>query len=321
MPLKYLPEGIKRRLRPLPQWVAIGARAAADPVQVSLLISGVRHDVTHNHVIAALNPFTLALGLDAPLQGALDRNSTPMLEFFDRDSGRWLATLGLRHERTLSHGMALIALFEVTQHRHRCLHWPYRTWNRWLQGRAASKNTDPTNFAMTPDSQQQVMIFYIRPRPVVLVSVEHAAHSNIFPMDLIGPVTPGQFTLALRSTSQSIEAMKLSRRVALSDIAATDQQIAHALGRHHRRMKIDWQALPFSIERSEHFSLPVPAIALRVRELEIMDVATVGSHTLFICRQLFERWVRDDLALCHISGISQYFRTHRADDPALMQLV
>jgi flavin reductase (DIM6/NTAB) family NADH-FMN oxidoreductase RutF len=311
MPVKFLPETIKRRLRPLPQWAAIGAREARDPVQVWLSAAATRFPVTQNHVIAALKPFTLGLGLTAPLQRALDTDPEPVLDFFDSQSGCSIASLQLRHERTLQSGTALIGTFHVTQHRQRCVRWPYRAWNRWLQGRAAARNTDPGNFAMTPESQQQVMIFYIRPRPVVLVSVECAAHANIFPMDLIGPVSPGLFTLALRSTSQSVEFMKICRRIALSDIAAADVQIAHALGRHHRHMQIDWQGLPFAVERSAHFSLPVPAIALRVRELEILDFASVGSHTLFICREQFEQRLREGLPLCHISGIAQHFRSRQ----------
>src|SRR6185369_14027293 len=96
--------------------------------------------------------------------------------------------------------------------------WPYRSWNRWLQDRAMKKNTDPYNFVMAPQAVQQLMIFYICPRPVVLVSVDDGSHSNLFPMDLIGPIAPDRFTLALRSTSQSVPTMKSSRRLALSDI-------------------------------------------------------------------------------------------------------
>jgi flavin reductase (DIM6/NTAB) family NADH-FMN oxidoreductase RutF len=311
MPLKYFPEGIKARLRPLPQWSATGARAECDPVRVFLTAGNLRFDVTDNHVVAALKPFTLAIGLDEPLQLALSKDRAPNLNFHDQHSRRDIASLRLHHEETLRIGTASIALFHVSQQKQRCLRWPYRTWNCWLQGRAAARNTDPTNFAMTPESQQQVMVFYIRPRPVVLVSVQCAAHGNIFPMDLIGPVTPGLFTLALRSTSHSVQSMKVVRRVALSDMAAADVKIAHALGRHHRHISIDWDALPFPIERSDHFSLPVPAIALRVRELEIVDFAVVGSHTLFVCRQLFERRMHDGLPLCHVSGISQHFRSRR----------
>lgn len=312
MRVKSLVESIKPHLRPLPQWAVLGMHESQDAVCVWLTANGVHFDVTQNHVIAALKPLMVGVGLTEPLRRALDSDRAPLLAFSDRQSGRFLASLRLQRENTLPVGNTGIALFHINAYLQRCVRWPYRAWNHWLQGRVASRNTDPANFAMTPASQQQVMILYIRPRPVVLVSVEYGAHGNIFPMDLIGPVAPDLFTLALRSTSHSVDAMKLSRRLAISDIAASDVKIAYDLGRHHRRMQIDWGALPFGVDRSAHFSLPVPAIALRTRELEIIHATTVGSHTLFVCRQISERRVRDDLPLCHISGIYQHFRSRHA---------
>jgi flavin reductase (DIM6/NTAB) family NADH-FMN oxidoreductase RutF len=312
MPLKFVPEFIKRRLRPLPQWAVLGMHESHDPVAVWLTAGGVHFDVTQNHVIAALKPLMVAVGLTEPLRRALDGDRAPLLTFSDRQSGRFLASLRLQRQSTLQVGNTNIALFHIEAYLQRCVRWPYRAWNHWLQARVASRNTDATNFAMTPASQQQVMILYIRPRPVVLVSVEYGEHGNIFPMDLIGPVSPDLFTLALRSTSHSVDAMKLSRRLAISDLAACDVKIAHDLGRHHRRIQIDWGSLPFAVDRSAHFSLPVPAIALRIRELEIIHAATVGSHTLFVCRQISERRVRDALPLCHTSGIYQHFRSRQA---------
>ena len=311
MHLGRLPEAIKRRVRPLPQWNAVAANAALDPMRVWLMLDGKSFDVTHNHAAAALKPFTLALGLDEFLQRALDRDHNPVLLFCEGPQQHGVASLRLRFEYTVSHENAVVGLFRVIAHRQRCLRWPHRPWNRWMQRRAAAKNTDPANFSLSPEAQQQIMVFYLRPRPVVLVSVECEAHRNIFPMDLIGSVKPDLFTLALRTTSRSVEAMKRSRRIALSDIAAADVAIAHGLGRHHRAVDIEWTALPFALERSMLLSLPVPAIALRVREFNIVDCADVGSHTLFICRQLIESRQRDATALCHISGISQHFRARQ----------
>ncbi len=309
--MKYLPERIKRYLRPLPQWAAIGACPAQDRVRVWLRAGGGSFDVSENHVVAALNPLTIALGLDGSLQQVIDRDHGPCLDFSEGHSGARLASLYLRYEGTLRLGTTELALFQVRSHRQRCVRWPYRTWNGWLQDRAARRNTDPANFAMTRESQQQIMIFYILPRPVVLVSVEHAGHVNIFPMDLIGPVSSDRFTLALRSTSRSIDSMKVCRRVAISDVGADDVQLAHALGRHHRQAITDFSTLPFAIERSPLFWLPVPAIALRIRELEILDFAAVGSHTLFVCREVSEHRMRDGLPLCHTSGIYQHFRSRK----------
>ncbi len=116
----------------------------------------------------------------------------------------------------------------------------------------------------------------------MLVSVDDGSHSNLFPMDLIGPISADRFTLALRTTSPSIPTMKSARRVALSDVPARDFATAYKLGIHHKNVKVEWHDLPFEIRRSQNFHLPYPAIALRVREFEILDFADIGSHTLFV---------------------------------------
>jgi flavin reductase (DIM6/NTAB) family NADH-FMN oxidoreductase RutF len=283
-------------------------RRPQELIGVQLLAGGVQFEVRTNHVIAALKPLIIAIGLDAPLQRAMERDAGTALRFVDRHTQRLVGSLHLRRIRVRQTGDAQIGLFDVVHDRQRCLRWPYRPWNRYLQNRAALKNDRPGNFSMAPKPLQQIMIFYICPRPVVLVSVDDGRHSNIFPMDLIGPLVPDVFTLALRSSSQSVGTMKSARRVALSDIAASDVKIAHALGTHHKQMQVDWDKLPFGIEPSLHFSLPVPVTALRVREIEIVDHEEIGSHTFFICRIVSERYVREGDQLHHTSGIYEHFR-------------
>jgi flavin reductase (DIM6/NTAB) family NADH-FMN oxidoreductase RutF len=302
---------VRSRLRPLPQWSAIAVHRPQELIGVQLLAGGAQFEVTANNVIAALKPLTIAIGLDAPLQRAIERDDGTALRFVDRHTGRVVGSLHLRRIGAQQTGDAQIGLFDVVDDRQRCVQWPYRPWNRYLQNRAALRNDSPGNFSMAPKPLQRIMIFYICPRPVVLVSVDDGRHSNIFPMDLIGPLVPDVFTLALRSSSQSIGTMKSARRAALSDIAASDVKIAHALGIHHKQMQVDWDRLPFAVESSLQFSLPVPATALCVREIEIIDHEEIGSHTFFICRIVSERPVREGNQLHHTSGIYEHFRIHR----------
>ena len=304
-----LPETLKRRIRPLPQWPPIALRQPQEVVQVRLATVRGEFDVTRTAVVAALRPLTLAVGLDAGLMSAIDAGSQPALHFTDLESRCTVGMLELKHVRNWNTSGAAIGLFEVRRGTHRCVRWPYRPWNRWLQNRRMRKNTDPNNFFMPPDAVQQQMIFYICPRPVVLVSVDDGSHSNLFPMDLIGPVSSDRFTLALRSTSPSIPTMKSARRVALSDVPACEYSTAYKLGKHHKKAMVEWDHLPFETRRSGNFSLPYPAIALRVREVEILDFATVGSHTFFVSRIASEVSAGDDAQFFHTSGIYQHFRS------------
>ena len=304
-----LPTALMRRIRPLPQWPPVALREPQEVVQVRLATVRGEFDVTRAAVVAALRPLTLAVGLDAQLMSEIEARSQPELHFVDLESRRKVGMLQLQHVRNWNTSGAAIGLFEVRRGTQRCVRWPYRPWNRWLQNRRMRQNTDPNNFFMPPEAVQQQMIFYICPRPVVLVSVDDGSHSNLFPMDLIGPVSSNRFTLALRSTSPSIPTMKSARRVALSDVPAREYATAYKLGIHHKNVMVEWDHLPFEIQRSRYFSLPCPAIALRVREIEILDFDTIGSHTFFVTQIASEHRVGDDAQFFHTSGIYQHFRS------------
>lgn len=306
-----LPGTLKQWLRPLPQWPPVALREPQAAVSVRLVTAPGEFDVTQAAVVAALRPLTLAVGLDTALMSAIEACREVQLQFVDLESGRIVGVLQLRQVRYWSTAGVTLGFFEIQRGAQRCLRWPYRSWNHWLQNRRMRRNTDPNNFFMPPEAVQQQMIFYICPRPVVLVSVDDGAHSNLFPMDLIGSVSPDRFTLALRSTSPSITVMKDSRRVAMSDVPAGDYAMAYTLGIHHKNVKVDWDHLPFAIRRSAQFSLPCPAIALRVRELTILDFDVIGSHTFFVTRIASDQPARSDAQFFHTSGIYQHFRTRQ----------
>jgi flavin reductase (DIM6/NTAB) family NADH-FMN oxidoreductase RutF len=306
----WLPAALKQRIRPLPEWPPIALHAPQEAVQIRLSTSSGEFDVTRAAVIAALRPLTLGVGLDHHLVSAIEDRSRPRLRFVDVESQRTVGVLQLEHMRNWKTSGVEIGLFEVRRGTQRCVRWPYRPWNRWLQNRRMLRRMkDPTNFAMPPEAVQQQMIFYICPRPVVLVSVDDGSHSNLFPMDLIGPISPDRFTLALRSTSPSIATMKSSRRVSLSDVPARDYATAYKLGIHHKNVKVEWDQLPFEVRRSREFSLPYPSIALRVRELQILDFDTIGSHTFFVTQVASEASAEEAAQFFHTSGIYQHFRS------------
>ncbi len=313
MSLKYLPKAVRNRLRPLPQWAAVGIRPQDALIRVELCSSAGRVEVTSNHVVAALKPFTVAMGMRDLDGGRSGQLKTGVLKFKDMLSGRTLGSLQLERIEPAV-GTAHIGFFRVQRHRQRCVGWPYRAWNEWLQNRTARRQADPGNFSMG-ESLQAIMIFYILPRPVVLVSVDDGQYANIFPMDLIGPLGPDVFTLALRNTSRSVETMQRTGRIALSSLSAADVGTAYALAAHHRRLT-EWDKLPFAVGRSERFGLPVMAEAMAVRELEIIDHTVSGSHTFFVGRVVTHDARRAGAALCHTSGLHQHFRSrHRRPLP------
>jgi flavin reductase (DIM6/NTAB) family NADH-FMN oxidoreductase RutF len=164
------------------------------------------------------------------------------------------------------------------------------------------------------------MVFNLCPRQVFFVTVNDGRHSNLFPMDLVGPMIPEHFTLALRNTSPSVGTIKNARRLVIADVPGDACQIAHQLGAHHREQNIDFASLPFEVRPSQRFSLPVPAIAGRAREIEIGDFQSIGSHTLFVGRVCTEQvFGSGATGLFHTSAIHQCFRARagRAFEEAL----
>jgi flavin reductase (DIM6/NTAB) family NADH-FMN oxidoreductase RutF len=151
-------------------------------------------------------------------------------------------------------------------------------------------------------------VFYLCPRPVVLVSVDDGDASNLFPMDLIGPLGRDWFSLALRSTSPSVATLKAARRLALGDVAAGDRELAYRLGAHHRTQRLDWNRLSCALMLTQAFRLPLPASVLRTRECVIEQVHETGSHAWFLCRVVSDERRSAGEQLFHTSGIHRRFR-------------
>jgi hypothetical protein len=115
---------MSRWLRPLPQWCAIALHPPQELVQVRLRTAHSEFDLTRNNVIAALRPLTVAIGLDAPLELALQEKATCELLFIDARSGGTLGVLGLERQQDWATDAIQLALFGVSSGRHRCLSWP-----------------------------------------------------------------------------------------------------------------------------------------------------------------------------------------------------
>jgi flavin reductase (DIM6/NTAB) family NADH-FMN oxidoreductase RutF len=277
----------KRLLRNLASYPRYGPVAMDDPqeaVEVWLRGPGEPKNVTRNNVIAALRPLTIGV--------MFRRNESPpqadqpfRLSMHDRSAPqRLLGVLHLRLARTIELQDHRFCLFELDGSENLCvpslsLRLYYLREQRRMRQR---RRTSPYNFQMTPGDVRGIHVFYICPRPVVLVSVEHEASGNLFPMDLIGPTDSPWFSMALRSTSPAVRLMQQSRRMALSGVPSAYQAIAYELGKHHQLSNIDWDALPFTTTRSPLFHLRVPDAALRVCEVYVHEFHEVGSHMLFL---------------------------------------
>ena len=292
---------IRPYVRPLPQWSTVAVAPPQQMVTATLHWGGQSADVTTDHTVASLVPLVIATSLDA--------GDHPVLEYRDNATGKLLGALRLVQAVSVATGETSLTLYHVAAGEHRCLGWPLRAWNSRLQNRLMRKNRAPQHFAPEPAAVQQLMIAYLCPRPVVLVSVDAPDHQNIFPMDLIGPLQrSGLFSLALRNTNVSIPVMREVRRVALSGIPATMKVAVYQLAEHHKQPLPGWDALALPVRPSREFGIPAAAAALRIQELAIVHSREVGSHTLFLGRIVSDEHLGEGTQLHHTAGFHQAWR-------------
>jgi len=134
-------------------------------------------------------------------------------------------------------------------------------------------------------------------------------------MDLIGPVSPRHFSLALHGTSTAVPLLERSQRLAMSSIPVEQASLVYELGKNHKRPSVDWARVPFATTPSPLFGFPVPCYSLRVREMEIEAVQTLGSHKLFLARTLQDQHWADGLQLFFVHGVYQARRLRAASRP------
>ncbi len=296
-------------------WQAHATVGLQDPSRVTRVILdglGESRDVSCDHAPVSLRPLTIGLCLETSLAPEIVLAAPLALTLQDWDDGtqvRGRLMLRARQSIDLPSERHRLWICEVTRSTNRCL-GPIQ--ERAREGRdwwyRRKKKPNPYNFRMTPSALRALNVYYMRPRPVSLISVIDGGASDLFPMDLIGPVSSGQFLMALRSTSPAIPLMAHSRRLAVSALPAAFKQHAYALGKHHERMCVDWAALPFATRVSPEFGLPVPRDALFVRELEIQAVHTIHSHTFFVTDVVRQTLMSDGPAFCHMAGPCVYAR-------------
>jgi flavin reductase (DIM6/NTAB) family NADH-FMN oxidoreductase RutF len=291
----------------VPRYVAVGERDPQHQVRVTLEGLGPPIDVTRNHVVAGLQPLTIALSLPGDVHLEMVRRHPLRLTFSpESDSRTVLGEVGLKHDRTIQADRATFQLFRQSNYADRCMA-PLAAavfglregWSEWKRRRRPG-------FHMKRSDLAAFLVLYVCPRPVVLVTVQHGQASNLFPMDLIGPTDSPYFLMALRSTNPSIELIKESRRMALADVPLEYARVAYQLGEHHRKDRIDWSSLPFDTEPSPAHGFPVIRTALRLRDVIVRDVQIVNSHTLFVTEVVHEERRENGLQLFHMSG--PYYR-------------
>lgn len=260
-------------------------------------------DVSRDHCPVSLRPFVLGVRLAAQ-DADQDAPARPMwLEIYPPDSETAsLARLALKSAGVLPLRHGALHFFEVERTVNRCLPRP-ALWLRyllaWQNARAAARRGDALR--MSARDLRAMNAYYTVARPVFLVGVRHEERMDLFPMDLVGALSSGEYLLALRATSPGVALMEASKRIAMSSAPAELLDAVYALGSRHRQPTADLIALNVPTSSSPLFGLPVLARAGLVRELFVERVERIGSHVLFMTRIEHETGLAGR-QLAHLSG-------------------
>jgi len=284
-------------------------------VLIHLVGLGAPLDVTRSTAICGLDP--LLIGIAVP-KTSLGGSGSARLEFSQARSHKLLATIDLEYDRLLCSDIPL-ALFRARTGRRNFPNAVQR-WasNTWLDLRRAG-TPSPHSADVKPAERDAVFAFYMCPRPLWMVSTVHEGRANLFPMDLCGSIEPGWATFALNTDKAVADLIRNSGRLVVAGVPAGKQEAAYGCGRHHRLASIDLAALPFSTFDSPEFAFPVPDFSSDVTEYVIECAHVLGSHTLFVAREV-RRTIFRSLPQLHLTmatyvalraraGAAQPFRT------------
>jgi hypothetical protein len=293
----------------VPQEFTIGLEEPQNEVSVWLEGMGAPLDVTRRITTACCAPLMICIGLD---KDALDDRTPPRrtaLKFCERGGQkRVLGVIHLNRAQILRVSEASFLLCTVVGSENYCLPrlrlWALYSAHSYHQWRHV-KNPD---LNMTQAEQRAAMVTFIRPHPLVLVSLQSDFGGNIFPMNLMGELGHGYFGFALKDSRVAAHLVERVGRVTLSSVPLAKSALAYSYAIHHTKNSVEWDELPFSLHFSDVFSIPYPDFALRVRELQVERVIKTGSHTFFLARIVSDTTLRAGLQVNVIHGFYQAMR-------------
>jgi hypothetical protein len=295
----------------LPQAFTIGLTDPDAEITVWLYGMGAPLDVTRRHSMACTDPFTVCIAFDkgqGPGEKALDRLS---MKFCERKGQRRVLgeiILNPRSTAAIPAAGTDLMLFEARSAKNHCLpkihilaHYLRHRYLLW-------RRVDLAGIKMTFLERRAVMVMFIRPHPVVLLSLLGKGGGNIFPMNIMGDLDSGYFAFALKESRLAAQLVEGAGRVALSSVPLSQTSLAYQLGANHRKQTIDWDKLPFATRESATFHIPVPVFAQRVRELKIETVRRLGSHRFFVAKIVHDETHEGSVGLCIVHGFYQAWR-------------
>jgi len=298
----------------LPQEFTIGLNEPQTLTTVWLHGMGGPIDVTQRYTTACCAPLILGVALDSDQVPTQITSNGPTanklsLQFRERaGEKRLLGEIGIGLKKSISFANSQLLLFNVKSAFNSCLpttrlygHYLLQAWSEW-------RRVDTAGMKMSSLEMRAAIITFIRPHPLMLVSISGEDGGNIFPMNLMGELGHGYVAFALKDSRKAAHLVAGAGRLAISNVPLPLCPIAFAMAINHTRKSIEWNQLPFGVRNSSELNIPVPVLAPRVRELEVEKVFKLGSHNLFLAQIINDERLNDSPQVNIIHGFYQYWR-------------
>lgn len=282
--------------------------------EITVLLRGFGslRDVTRCHGPASTIPCTLWVAFDRGQGPGQSQRDCLALEFCESDSLETLGKIGLKWRQTIEEGPVEILVFEPRSAVSRChqrIHgYAHQLLQLWKQYHNKSK------IKLSPLEHVAMSVLFTIPRPISLVSVEHAGRANLFPLNVMGEVKDEYFAFALTACKLPAQLLEGAGRFALSATPIEQAPLAFALAINHNRVTIQWKELPFPTRPSLKLGIPVPTFSPRVRDMIIESVHRVGSHSLFVARTISDEGVATGPEFSVVHGFYQAWRIRNGLD-------
>jgi hypothetical protein len=319
---------LKRQIRKLltglsvPQeYCCLELEQMAEPLKVILSTKGnaFTKDVTDSHLFLGYKPLIIGfywsehdgrfLMDDDVCLSFVQRNfnSNSSWNGFQTDSAA-VAKLTLKKKIETEVNGRHVCLYEGCNGVHSFLSPLHQAANNVLE---KFRNRPAGNISLNGNLFDQVRIAYSIPRKICIITVSDGSLINMFPTDLHGPIDKSFYAGSLRIGGRANEQVESLTKVVISDIDASAYKQTYTLGKNHMNDLQNKDGFTLHQKRSSTFNFPLPASALRYRELTRINSCDHGIHRIH-----FYQIVNDEVlsnSSSTLAHIQQYYAQWRID--------
>lgn len=271
------------------------------PESLQLILESDRGEVnvTESHVLLGYKPLMIGLPFQDREWVLWAANTTEIKISFRgvAPDSREIAWLKLKKAGSWRMGETTLVIYEGLVGHHDF----FGRWRRWANGLyELLRSQKPGNISLPAKLYNQVRIAYSVPRKISLVCLGDSRGYNIFPSDLHGAVGKGFYVGSLRIGSKVCRQVEELQKILVADVDISTYRETYALGRNHMSNLQPLEILPTSGDRSDRWQLPVPAGAIRYRELQRKYSWDAGIHRVIFYEVMGEKTLGQGSELSHI---------------------